>query len=182
MLFLLTLNVIAILVWRSDQVAKERNSASAARWSERTKTVPPWDWSTQEWVETWPWGHKQPRTTWKTARGLRVAAELGKHMAGHAWPGPFGPRPKRQVNSPVFYIFYECDFMGTKSGLKHASEVKGTDYEEQGILVDDWGKPIRLRVPGPVHNYGWDAWSCGPNGIDEQGQGDDILVGAEDDQ
>jgi hypothetical protein len=42
---------------------------------------------------------------------------------------------------------------------------------------DAWGNPIRYRCPGPVHTKGWDLWSCGPNGKDDQGEFDDILVG-----
>ena len=40
---------------------------------------------------------------------------------------------------------------------------------------DGWGRPIRLLFPGPKHT--WDLWSFGPNGIDESGDGDDVLVG-----
>jgi hypothetical protein len=44
--------------------------------------------------------------------------------------------------------------------------------------LDAWGAPIHFRAqPGPVHKHGWDLWSDGPNGIDEQGRGDDILLG-----
>ncbi len=43
--------------------------------------------------------------------------------------------------------------------------------------VDAWGSPIFYRCPGPVHNNGWDLISCGPNGIYEEGRGDDIVVG-----
>ncbi len=53
--------------------------------------------------------------------------------------------------------------------------------EKQAILEpfmrDAWGTPIRFQHPGPVHTKGWDVWSCGPNLIDEQGHGDDLLVG-----
>jgi hypothetical protein len=42
---------------------------------------------------------------------------------------------------------------------------------------DGWGRPLLYRCPGPVHKHGWDRWSVGRNGIDEQGQGDDILIG-----
>jgi|SRR5579883_610164 len=44
-------------------------------------------------------------------------------------------------------------------------------------VCDSWGNPIRLESPGPVHRKGWDVWSCGPNGVDERGGGDDILIG-----
>ncbi len=44
----------------------------------------------------------------------------------------------------------------------------------QGKLVDYWGNPIIYRFPG-VHNKGlFDLYSYGYNGIDDQGEGDDI--------
>lgn len=40
--------------------------------------------------------------------------------------------------------------------------------------VDPWGNAYRYRYPG-THNIGtYDIWSVGPNGIDENGEGDDI--------
>ena len=42
---------------------------------------------------------------------------------------------------------------------------------------DAWGHPFIYRCPGTVHSYGWDLYSVGPNGVDELGQGDDILIG-----
>lgn len=42
---------------------------------------------------------------------------------------------------------------------------------------DGWGNPIRYRCPGPVHKNGWDFYSCGPNGKDDQGTWDDLVVG-----
>jgi hypothetical protein len=44
-------------------------------------------------------------------------------------------------------------------------------------VEDGWGNPLRYRCPGPVHRNGWDLWSCGPNGKDDQGTFDDILIG-----
>ena len=43
--------------------------------------------------------------------------------------------------------------------------------------ADGWNRPVRYRCPGPVHTHGWDVYSVGPNGIDEHGGGDDILIG-----
>lgn len=41
--------------------------------------------------------------------------------------------------------------------------------------VDPWGNAFRYRYPG-THNTGaYDIWSVGPNGIDESGEGDDIV-------
>lgn len=40
--------------------------------------------------------------------------------------------------------------------------------------IDVWGNPYRYRYPG-THNVGtYDIWSVGPNGIDENGEGDDV--------
>ncbi len=51
------------------------------------------------------------------------------------------------------------------------------DGHDLGPMLDAWSHPLLYRCPGPVHKHGWDLWSVGPNGMDEKGQGDDILVG-----
>ncbi|MEZ0228025.1 MAG: type II secretion system protein GspG [Planctomycetota bacterium] len=45
------------------------------------------------------------------------------------------------------------------------------------FMLDAWGHMVKYVRPGPVHRNGWDLYSVGPDGIDEHGQGDDILVG-----
>ncbi|HLK16971.1 MAG TPA: type II secretion system protein GspG [Fimbriimonadaceae bacterium] len=47
----------------------------------------------------------------------------------------------------------------------------------QGNARDGWGHPYLYRSPGVLHKEGWDLISCGPNGIDEEGKGDDLIVG-----
>jgi hypothetical protein len=49
--------------------------------------------------------------------------------------------------------------------------------EMERAARDAWGNPLLCRLPGPVHKNGWDLYSFGPNGVDEHGQRDDILVG-----
>lgn len=49
----------------------------------------------------------------------------------------------------------------------------------EGMVVDAWNNPRHYRSPGPMHRRGFFVLSCGPNGIDEEGAGDDILMGAE---
>jgi hypothetical protein len=67
-----------------------------------------------------------------------------------------------------------------------SADGSGADWTGQRALglaevaVDGWGNPIRYRCPGPVHKKGWDLWSCGPNGKDDEGTFDDILVGGDD--
>ncbi len=46
-------------------------------------------------------------------------------------------------------------------------------------FMDLWGHKLRWRCPGRVHTKGWDLYSIGPNGEDEEGAGDDILIGAD---
>jgi hypothetical protein len=53
----------------------------------------------------------------------------------------------------------------------------GPQEGQPWLILDGWEHPVLFRCPGPVHKHGWDVWSCGPNGIDEHGGGDDILVG-----
>lgn len=48
-----------------------------------------------------------------------------------------------------------------------------------GFAVSEKDAWLRYRSPGPVHRRGWDLWSVGANGVDEEGQGDDLLVGAD---
>jgi hypothetical protein len=45
---------------------------------------------------------------------------------------------------------------------------------------DAWGHPFVFRRPGRLHPKGWEIVSFGPNGEDDGGQGDDIVVGADD--
>src|SRR5579883_3239276 len=45
---------------------------------------------------------------------------------------------------------------------------------------DDWGHPFVFCRPGPVHSHGWDLWSYGPNGRDDDAQGDDLAIGVND--
>ena len=39
-----------------------------------------------------------------------------------------------------------------------------------GKAFDCWGHPFRIKVKDGIP----EIWSCGPNGIDESGSGDDI--------
>ena len=51
--------------------------------------------------------------------------------------------------------------------------------EHGRAMTDKWGQPLRFQFTAPVGTNGdWEvlAWSCGPNGIDEHGQGDDVAV------
>jgi hypothetical protein len=50
----------------------------------------------------------------------------------------------------------------------------GPDIPPSVVVLDGWGRPIRAAVPG-LNGASWTLWSCGPNGVDERGEGDDLV-------
>jgi hypothetical protein len=65
-------------------------------------------------------------------------------------------------------------------GTQQSTEMASKPPIEKGAgALDAWGRKLVYRCPGPVHHQGWDLYSCGPDGIDDHGEGDDILVGAD---
>ena len=44
-------------------------------------------------------------------------------------------------------------------------------------FMDHWGHRLRWACPGRVHPGGWDLYSIGANGEDEDGGGDDLVTG-----
>jgi len=54
---------------------------------------------------------------------------------------------------------------------KHLDYITVEDQEvnSKGEILDPWGHPYRVIVEQGLHVY-----SCGPNGLDEHGKGDDI--------
>ncbi len=45
--------------------------------------------------------------------------------------------------------------------------------------LDAWGRPIAYRCPGRRYVRSWELVSLGPNGEDDGGHGDDLVVGGE---
>lgn len=45
-----------------------------------------------------------------------------------------------------------------------------------GDLLDGWGGEIHYRCPGVVNPSGWEVHSYGPDGVNDGGRGDDIIV------
>lgn len=58
----------------------------------------------------------------------------------------------------------------------------GAAFLSGELAKDAWGRPIVYRSPGVVHRSGWDVYSFGPDGADDSGEGDDIVVGREEAQ
>jgi hypothetical protein len=56
-------------------------------------------------------------------------------------------------------------------------EVANDDLGFSYPTTDGWDHPIRYRCPGVVHRRGFDFYSCGPNGKDDEGTFDDLVEG-----
>lgn len=62
--------------------------------------------------------------------------------------------------------------------LRKAIYVRGVD-EDPGPLMDAWGQPLVYRYPARRQELVFELYSVGPNGVDQQGEGDDIPCGAD---
>jgi len=72
------------------------------------------------------------------------------------------------------YMFSKKDF---RKSLAPSQQRAVATLEVDPPAVDAWGNSIYYRCPGPIHKNGFDLISCGPNGVYEEGGGDDIVVG-----
>ena len=61
--------------------------------------------------------------------------------------------------------------LNDKSGIQRLS-LNYFKLDQNGNILDRWGTPYIYKLPGKHLQF--DLYSCGPNKIDEQGQGDDI--------
>ena len=50
-------------------------------------------------------------------------------------------------------------------------ETEGIETNAKGEIIDSWGNPFRISYDKKLKVY-----SCGPNGHDDQGAGDDIVA------
>ena len=67
-------------------------------------------------------------------------------------------------------------FPSSKEGLSilNNGEAKGRYFEELINFKDFWNNPLIYKYPSKNPKYLFELYSKGPNGIDEQMQGDDI--------
>jgi hypothetical protein len=168
-------SVLILVYLRALDVGRER-AEMFGREPERAAAVAPWSWSSEEWAGSWPWTrsmNRSPNAT--TRRAFRLASGTAASLAEIAFSGEYGGATT--YGNATWYKAEESGLFGSKGWLVNASDASAVARNARDLVRDEWGQPIRFRVPGQVHTRGWDAWSIGPNGIDEQGQGDDILIG-----
>ncbi len=106
------------------------------------------------------------------ARGELLAKERKSIASVREWldtvPGEYRQYLGRDTNGEAIGVHF-TDYKNGRWTLVWVGVDAG--------VKDPWGNHYLYRCPGPVHRHGWDLYSLGPNGVDEQGQGDDIMVG-----
>ena len=63
-----------------------------------------------------------------------------------------------------------CEALSGKN-REHAPVVEAYEVNAAHEFIDPWGTPYRMSFEGNLKVY-----SCGPNKLDEQGKGDDIVA------
>lgn len=109
-------------------------------------------------------------------------AEEAKVKLAKAAIGRNGPIAKALEK----YSYDMGKYPETDEGLAVLFEYRGGREEEswkgpylEGTLeelTDPWGRPFEYRSPGEIHEEGYDLWSIGPDGDDNDGKegSDDI--------
>jgi hypothetical protein len=120
----------------------------------------------------------EERSTATLAR-LNVLTTIVHDYDNNHWPLP---RVEGAASDPAGWQTLVADL---ERRIARAQNEPGARWRPYGLTsvrgqvetIDGWGHPILFRSPGPIHADGWDAYSFGPNGIDEKGGGDDLIVG-----
>jgi hypothetical protein len=107
----------------------------------------------------------------KTKARLEIAA---KRLSRHCMPYSRNVRDDPTGQASLAHFYLELHVPADDGEIK----VTWPDGDElTPKAFDAWGHPLYYCCPGRVHRHGWDLYSAGPNGVDEQGMGDDIVVG-----
>jgi hypothetical protein len=132
-------------------------------------------------LETLPWWrtyHGPPKSQ-KTQHALSRVASIARTRAQIYFEAPNAPEAaiyRKTVYCVAAKPAGPSGFSWNRVILIPDSDQIALAAAGNALISDECG-PIHFRVPGSFHGRGWDAWSVGPNGIDEQGAGDDILIG-----
>ena len=85
------------------------------------------------------------------------------------------PRQECWSRELVLYMMGDDDFVEHDSvgwGLRDVAD----------CFYDAWGRPYRYRFPGSRDRGTFEVYSVGPNGCDEQGEGDDVWDGEDEER
>ena len=123
--------------------------------------------------------------TWQNLRFLAaIPSEYAKHASQPPRFGDADATPEEQgLRALVLGLPVEYGWLNHTYHPYEWVEGKRPFIKPQGsggfAVVDAWGRPYRYRCPGPVHKHGWDIYSLGPDGMDDQGEGDDLIIGGD---
>ena len=141
--------------------------------------------------------NERRRSAFTLMEVLLVAGILAL-LAAFAIPRLFGLAEKARIdlakaavgrNGPIAKALdtYKWDmgrFPDTDEGidalLQRKQEVDNERYDgpylDNDVIQDPWGLPFEYRSPGEIHEDGYDLWSRGPDGLDDEGkEGSDDL-------
>ncbi len=113
------------------------------------------------------------------ARLEELALLLENHDLGHTTVDLPPPRAVPAKDDPTGMRALHEYLMGGHYLLVSDPGTRGDRFLRGELDRDAWGRPIHYRCPGVVHRGGWDFYSFGPDGVDDEGSGDDVVVGAE---
>ena len=107
---------------------------------------------------------------WAQLEMLAQACE--KYQGGWGGPPPLDADPAenfevcRALTGPIV----------TPTGSRHRPLNWPAEHlSAQGAMIDPWGTPYRFKLVAPPGGRArMKVWSCGPNKIDEDGNGDDL--------
>lgn len=137
--------------------------------------------------------NERKRSAFTLMEVLLVAGILAL-LAAFAIPRLFGLAEKARIdlakaavgrNGPIAKSLdaYKWDmgrFPDTDEGidalLQSKQEVDEERYDgpylDNDVIRDPWGNPFEYRSPGEIHEDGYDLWSRGPDGLDDEGKED----------
>jgi hypothetical protein len=119
---------------------------------------------------------EKQRRTLQTLRTLVLLVE--RHDLGSTTTDIAPPRALGGRDDPTGMLALHEYLMGGHYLLNTDPGTAGDAFLRGELANDAWGRPIRYRCPGVRDR--WDFSSLGADGIDEHGEGDDIVVGPSD--
>jgi hypothetical protein len=120
---------------------------------------------------------EQKRRLETTDRLQMLCFVLTHHDLGQVATDLPPPRATGGSGDPTGMIALHEYLMGGHYLLNSEPGTAGSAFLNGDLSNDAWGRPIVYRCPGVVHKEGFDFYSFGPDGRDDEGRGDDLVEG-----
>jgi hypothetical protein len=120
--------------------------------------------------------HDEAEKRRRTLETLRALVQLVQdHDLGATTTDIPPPRALGGRDDPTGMLALHEYLMGGHYLLNSDPETAGGAFLRGELANDAWGRPIRYRCPGVRDR--WDFSSLGADGVDEHGEGDDLVLG-----